>query len=84
MKLPPDPSEPGYDDAHAVLDEAMKVLQLLNAKGAHSLETIDRHVALTFRHEAVKKRRALEDLPDRQSAEPSSAGIGCKDPQAGP
>lgn len=60
MKLPPDPSEPGYADEREILDEAMRVLQLLNAAGKHTLYTIDRHVALTFRYEAAKENRVLD------------------------
>ena len=57
MRLPPDETAPGFDDVHEVLDEAMRVLALLNAAGKHTMQTIDRHVALTYRHEAVKARR---------------------------
>lgn len=56
---PPDPNMPGYDDEAAVLDEAMRVLQMLNSAGKHTLYTIDRHVALTFRYEAVKENRKM-------------------------
>ena len=52
---------PGYDDEGACLDEAMRVLQILNAAGKHTLQSIDRHVALTFRYDAIKEKRKRED-----------------------
>lgn len=57
MKLPPDPKEIDFAKESAVLDEAMKLLQMLNAAGKHTINTIDRHVALTFRYEAIKENR---------------------------
>jgi hypothetical protein len=60
VRLPPDPSEPGYADEGAALDEAMAVLQILNAAGKHTLKSIDRHVALTFRYDAIRERRKRE------------------------
>jgi hypothetical protein len=50
---------PRYADEAAVLDEAMHVLQMLNSAGKHTLYTIDRHVALTFRYDAVKENRKM-------------------------
>jgi len=52
---------PGYDDEGACLDEAMRVLQILNAAGKHTLQSIDRHVALTFRYDAIKEKRKREE-----------------------
>jgi hypothetical protein len=57
--LPPDPNMPRYADEAAVLDDAMKLLQMLNAAGKHTIYTIDQHVALTFRYEAIKENRKM-------------------------
>lgn len=45
-------------ELYDTLKEAMSVLSALNSAGRHTLKTIDRHVALTDRWEAIRSERA--------------------------